>query len=259
MKSSGSKDSNRRDDVPSDRNSNGASFNRFGEFSSSPGNPAVQDELALQLMRGVIRASSEQNMDLTISTGIQGLSDNVAELYMKSERNIVERNKDIARRTSLPQITKWNRHLIDQHKHSKVLRSEISKELAIVHALLKRSPRPSSARAVVRVSRNGDPVSISEGVTTENVDTERRTRSVPNAATAALLSAGTCTLILSSFHSVAGKDNGPAQLAQFGTVSIVLVLLAARVHALARPNVSASVTTPASEKPGHGDDNDPLA
>lgn len=203
------------------------SFGRFDEFSMSPGGDrSVQDGLARAVMRAATRQASAHDMDMSIASGMQNVTELLEEMYIKSHRHIVERNEDIARRAALPNISKWNRQLIQGHKNSKNIRSQISKELAVVNALLKRAAPARKSRQSSLKIRPHQPSSA---------NTPHQPL-IKNKIPAALLTIGTCTLLLQQFDYIAKHQNAHTQLAQIATASVAIVLLCAHIHGIADAN-----------------------
>ncbi len=189
---------------------NDSGFGRLNEWASSDGDRGVQDGLASELMRATRHANSARVMDERIADGMAGVTELLAELYLRTERELEEQHADLARRESLPHVSKWNRALIDSHKESKRARVEISAELAEVQYLLKHTKRSRP--------------SASPGAATHARDRCR----IPST----IFTAGVTALVLGSFENVAVRQNGPIHLAQFGSVSLLLVLIGAHFHAV---------------------------
>lgn len=186
---------------------NDGELRRLDEWSSFDGNREVQDSLVLELKRATRHAHSSQEMDLRIEHGMAGVSDHLADLYLRSARELEEQHADLARRAALPQLSKWNRFLIQNSKMSSQARETISEELAEVQTLLRRSQRTLPRRRTT-------------------VKQDKRTQHLRNA----FLTAGLTALVLTSFEGVAARENGPAQLVQFGSVSLLLVLLGVHLN-----------------------------
>eukprot|EP00171_Calliarthron_tuberculosum_P014517 IDg14517t1 len=185
----------------------GGELRRLDEWASFDGDRKLQDSLVLELSRATRRAHSSQEMDQRIEHGMAGVSDHLTELYLRSARELEEQHADLARRAALPQLSKWNQFLIQNSKMSSRARATISEELAEVQTLLKRSqrnnPRP---RAPSQQAKK------------------------PSQFQNAIMTAGVTALMLSTFEGVAARENGPVQLAQFGSVSLLLCLLGIHLH-----------------------------
>ncbi|CAN8068604.1 unnamed protein product [Agarophyton chilense] len=206
-------------------------YARFSEFSITTGDAKLQNDLAKELNWQATRTITNQNIESTIQMRIDAVSDLLSELYTNSERDIFRRNEELAIRTSLPNISKWNQQLIQGHKASKLRRSEISKELAIVHALLKRTAR---TRSKSKRKSPKTPSSLASHLTSTlpsraTLLADVRRLSAPNAV---LFTVVICTLALESFESVVSQENGPSTLANYAAFVSAFVVSCTYFHTL---------------------------
>lgn len=116
--------------------------NRFQEFiPSQDGNHKLQNELVEQLLQEATRLSTTEIIDSKIETKMNAVSEYLDELYSQFERDTKDKNDQLAIRTSLPTLSKWNQQLLDSGKTSKILCDEIVEELEHVNTLLRRIER----------------------------------------------------------------------------------------------------------------------
>lgn len=245
------------------------SFGRFREFTSVGGDAEMQKDLVLEVLRQATHISTSESMESTIQTHLDAASEILSDMYSKGEREIEERNHRLALQTSLPEISKWNKQLMDGNKASRQHRMEISKELALVDALLKRTARAKrnrsakSSRSRRRRStttnndnsnttnnnldlsekqlhqqssnsrQNGNRMSLNESL--RNSEKKRTlANSSPSISTpsAFLFTAVVCTVALESFDSITSREGGAARLADYAAVSALLMLSLAYLNAL---------------------------
>ena len=235
-------------------------FGRLGEFSSPGGDRVLQDELAREVLRQATRISSAETMEDSINLRIREVTELLGDLYTKSEKDIVERNEDIVRRASLENITKWNQQVMAGSKYSKNMRIEISKELEIVRAMLKRrraqpGARPATKKNIARKvdgpqssfvlgeewpSRNSlgrGTVDVSSSGTNcyhlgKRVNERDNVVGVVKPLPALFFTLGTCTLLLESFESIASRENGSTHLAQWGTLTAIFIAVYSHAQSL---------------------------
>ncbi|PXF43981.1 hypothetical protein BWQ96_06291 [Gracilariopsis chorda] len=221
-------------------------YARFSEFNSNHGDAVVQDDLVREVLWQATRTVTTQNMESTIQVQIDAVSDLLSDLYTKSERDIVKRNEELAIRTSLPTISKWNQQLIKGHKASKLRQSEISKELAVVDALLKRATRRKKNQY-----RRSTQLSMSSSQHVPSLSFLLKQLFNIRAPNALLFTLVVCVLALESFDNIASQENGPSTLASYAAfTSLFLIscaylraLRAAYTHANTRLRISSSTFT----------------
>lgn len=216
-------------------------FARFREFTASGGDNVLQDELVREVMWQATQAATTETLESAIKMEIDSVSDLLSEMYTRGERDIVQRNEELARRTSLPNISKWNQQLIKGHKASKIRRSEISKELAIVDAMLKRSARQRNrsrrSRPTTRRYSLGNPSPTasapSTAAATSNSRPDRRKGILQiNGHNALIFTLFVCVLALQSFEKISARENGPSQLANCAVISSVVMVSCAYMNSL---------------------------
>lgn len=247
------------------------SFGRFREFTSAGGDTQMQNDLVLEVMRQATHISTSESMESTIQTHLDAASEILSEMYSKGEREIEERNHRLALQASLPEISKWNKQLIDGNKASRQHRMEISKELALVDALLKRTARAKRNRnsQSSRSRRRRSTTTNNDNNTTSNSNTDlsqnekqlhqqssnsrqngsrmslneslrdsEKNRALANSSasistpSAFLFTAVVCTVALESFDSITSREGGAARLADYAAVSALLMLSLAYLNAL---------------------------
>lgn len=184
---------------------------RLPEWGLPGGDRALQDQLAADAARLATRARSSAAMDDRIADGMAGVSELLEGLYRATERDLAERNAHLARRESIPQVSKWNRTLMDSDKASRQARIQILAELAEVRSLLRRTNRSRHPRMA---SRRRARIEVADDI-----------------PTGVCFTAGVTALVLGSFENVAARESGPEHLAQLGSVSLLLVLLGAHFTA----------------------------
>lgn len=194
----------------------GSVSGRLREFSSFDGDRDVQEALVRELAVATRRAQSLQVIDERIQRGKGAMVDRVSELYNAGARKLEEEHNELARRAALPQMKQWNRAIIEHRKQSAAARALIDAELADVEKLLRRVERGRRRSGKRKQSGTG-----------------------PVAGT--VLTAGFTAAMLGTFESVAARDNGPVVLAELGSVSLLLILLACTA------TVNSSPSSPPSE------------
>lgn len=206
-------------------------YARFSEFNSNRGDAVVQDDLVREVLWQATRTVTTQNMESTIQMQLDAVSDLLTDLYTKSERDIVKRNEEIAIRTSLPTISKWNKQLIKGHKASKLQQSEISKELAVVDALLKRATRrkKNNYKRSTQLSASS---SMSSSQQVPSLSFLFKQLFKIRAPSALLFTLVVCVLALESFDNIASQENGPSTLASYAAFSSLVLISCAYLHAL---------------------------
>lgn len=189
----------------------------------------MQDEIVREVLWQATCTAMTEDMEVSIREEIDLVSDMLSSLYSRGEKDIVERNEKVARMASMQDVSKWNQQLIAGHKNSKRMRSEISKELAIVDALLKRNRTQRDARKAKRRSRNSARSFVRGQSPGEEFSSAL---GFISPFSALFFSIGACALSLESFENIASQENGPGHLAQIGAVSVILILMFAQLHAL---------------------------
>lgn len=246
------------------------SFGRFREFTSVGGDAEMQNDLVLEVLRQATHISTSESMESTIQTHLDAASEILSDMYSKGEREIEERNHRLAIQASLPEISKWNKQLIDGNKASRQHRMEISKELALVDALLKRTARAKrnrNSKSSRSRRRRSSTTNNDNNATNNNLDLSQNDKqlhqrssnsrhndsrmslneslrnsekkrtlanSSPSISTpsAFLFTAVVCTVALESFDSITSREGGAARLADYAAVSALLMLSLAYLNAL---------------------------
>lgn len=218
---------------PGNSDDENTAFGRFSEFTPSSGDAHVQDDLVREVIWQVVRLSTSENLESTIETHVNAASDLLADMYTRSERNIIERNDELALRASLPNISKWNQQLMAGSKTSKLQKLQISKELELVHAMLKRTSRKQSSgrRRHNRSRTTTRRISDSTLVTTTPTPLSLNSISSPSAI---FFTTFVCTVALKSFEAIASQEGGPARLANYAAVSSFFILSLAYLQTLHR-------------------------
>lgn len=203
-------------DTPSDSD---GGLGRFREFTSREGDHAVQDTLEREVLRQVTRTATTHTLETTIQDELKAVSDNLADMYSRSDRDRQSRHEELARRASLANISKWNQQLIQGAKMSKSNRSEISKELAVVQVMLRRNRRGRGKRrrrsaTVAQRRRDGD-----VGYALDEEAVKQASKPIR-----LLFTVMVCVNALRGFEHVAVQESGPTQLAK-GAAAFSLVLL----------------------------------
>lgn len=208
---------------------------RFREFTSREGDTALQDALEREVLWQATRTATTQTLETTIQDQLKAVSDLLADMYSRSDRDMRSRNEELALRTSLPNISKWNQQLIEGSKMSKSKRSEISKELAIVEVMLRRNQRArgrrrrrtSSAKGGRLSERNPSGASHTHALNEEAVKLASRPASMLFTFTA-------CVTALNWFERIAAQDSGPSHLANGAALSSIVLLTGAYLRSMRR-------------------------
>lgn len=217
------------------------SFGRFPEFTASDGNIKAQNELVREVLWQATCQSTSESMDSTIQSHLNATSEILSDLYTKSERDNVERNQRLAIETSLPDISKWNKQLMDGTKASKQHRMEISKELALVDALLKRTTRRQRMsgalrfrRQRTRTSQNANDLDSSGAMLTvgDVVDDAAVLSTVVSSPKGLVFTLVVCTFALESFDTITSHEGGASRLANYAAFSTFLILSIAYLNTL---------------------------
>lgn len=183
----------------------------------------MQDVLVREALRRATYRAATESLESTIQDKLDAVSGLLSDMYIRSERDIRSRNDEMVRRESLSNVSKWNQQLIAGSKQSKISRSEISKELAIVDAMLRRNHREkqrrkSRRRRSVLVRRIS---SASANPPVGNVDQH----AVMTYPARVALGAFTCVSVIQTFEGIASQEDGPANLVKYAAVSSLLILL----------------------------------
>eukprot|EP00177_Eucheuma_denticulatum_P008667 GFKZ01015761.1.p1 GENE.GFKZ01015761.1~~GFKZ01015761.1.p1 ORF type:complete len:312 (+),score=30.19 GFKZ01015761.1:130-936(+) len=211
-----------RNQPPTDPNDDNR-FARLPEFTSAGGNALVQDVLVREALRRATYRAATESFESTIQDKLDAVSGLLSDMYMRSERDIRNRNDELVRKESLSNVSKWNQQLIEGSKQSKISRSEISKELAIVDALLRRNHREKQRRRSRR-RRSVVVRRISSGPTNDGAG-DGSQRSVMTHPARIALGAFTCVSVIQTFEGIASQEDGPANLVKCAAVSSLLILL----------------------------------
>lgn len=214
------------------------SLGRLREFIASPGDLRAQDELVHEVLWQATRLSTSESMESTIQSHLDAASETLSEMYTKSTRDIEERNERLAIQTSLPNISKWNQQLIAGNKASKQHRQEISKELALVDALLKRTARKTrvSGRRRRRTIKNTQVQNATSGISqASSWDNPGPSGSTKISKSGGLLfTTVVCAVAFESFDRITSREGGAAHLANYAAFSSLLILSLAYLKALHR-------------------------
>lgn len=116
-------------------------FSRLSEFTSVSGDLSVQNRIAEEAYTQVTRLEALEQFDMTIRNKMDSVSEYLTDLYLKSHRDMENKNEELVLKESLENISKWNQTLIEGSRRSRLEQSEISKELAAVQELLRRRQR----------------------------------------------------------------------------------------------------------------------
>lgn len=187
------------------------------------------------LRRATYRAATE-SFESTIQDKLDAVSGLLSDMYMRSQRDIQSRNDELVRRESLSNVSKWNQQLIAGSKKSKISRSEISKELAIVDALLRRNHREKQRRKSRRrrsvVVRRIPSDSANAG------EENGGQHGVMTHPARMALGAFTCVSVIQTFEGIASQEDGPANLVKCAAVSSLLILLVFQFKSKSPANAS---------------------
>lgn len=194
-------------------------FGRFREFTSRDGDAALQDALEREVLWQATRTATTHTLETTIQDELKAVSDLLADMYSRSDRDMASRNEELARRTSLPNISKWNQQLIAGSKMSKTSRSEISKELAVVEVMLRRNRR---ARGRRRRRTSGVGETGEKSIYTSEDAIKSATR-----PTSMLFTFAVCFTAIQWFERIAAQDSGPSHLANSAALSSLVLVMGA--------------------------------
>lgn len=205
---------------PSDPN-----FGRFREFTSRDGDASLQDALEREVMWQATRTATTHSLESTIQDELKAVSDELADMYSRSDRDMSSRNEELARRTSLENISKWNQQLIAGSKMSKTFRSEISKELAVVEVMLRRNRR-AHGRGRRRTSGVGETGGGRAGVKSTYAMDEDAIKLASRPASM-LFTFTVCLTAVRWFERIATQDSGPSHLANSAALTSLLLVMGA--------------------------------
>lgn len=191
-------------------------FSRFREFAATGGDRAVQEAMVREALWQATRAATTEYLESTIQGHLDAVSAQLSDLYLRSERDILSRNEELVRRESLQNISKWNQHLITGSKNSKISRSEILKELAIVDAMLRRN-RSTKRRQKSRIYMfpPNSPLSSKRP--------NKRAISASTYPVGLLLTFAMCVAVIESLEGSVARSQGALHVAKCAVVSFPLV------------------------------------
>lgn len=136
---------------------NDGPLSRFSEFVPAEGDKSLQNDLVREVLWQATRTTTSDNMESTIRSHLDLVSEMLADMYSKGERDLRDRNEDIVRREALPNISKWNQTVIERHRISKTTKEEIDREIAVVNAILKRKEKLRRNRRQQQLTRSHGP------------------------------------------------------------------------------------------------------
>lgn len=232
--SNGAKDGTADNEGDEDDVGGAFQLGRFTEFTSSPGNRGTQDDIVKEVLWQATRLTASESMDTMIQTHLDAVSDVVSDMYSRTERDIEERNARLAIQTSLPDISKWNKHLMDGTKASKQNRMVISQELAVVEALLRRATRKNRTRTPRRSRNTGvrnRRMSSINNTDSSSIEGESDVRNVNFTPSSILFTVIVCGVALESFETIASQE-GSQRLANYAAFSALSFLMIAYLKSL---------------------------
>lgn len=206
-----------------------AGLGRFREFTSREGDAALQDALEREVLWQATRVTTTQTLETTIQDELKAVSDLLADMYSRSDRDMSSRNEELAIRTSLPNISKWNQQLIKGSKMSKSKRSEISKELEVVEVMLRRNQRARGRRRRRTSTASRGRAGESSTYVLEDEAVKLATRPANMLFTFAV-----CVTALQWFERIAATHSGPSHLVNSAALSSFVLLTGAYIRAMRR-------------------------
>lgn len=196
----------------------------------------MQEAMVREALWQATRAATTEYLESTIQDHLDAVSTQLSDLYLRSERDILSRNEELVRRESLQSISKWNQQLIAGSKNSKISRSEILKELAIVDAMLRRN-RKAKKRQKNRVYVIPPNSSLSPKRPKKESSATITMRPV-----GLLLTLIMCVTAIESFEASFARGHGAFQLAKYVAVSLPLVWIIALLKNVRTPDGKSSST-----------------